>query len=80
VPHPTSAIPGSSKDGSVLGVVAQTPEIVHYPVDHFEPAVNLAAEEEMVLIYEPGFSCVVVSQFTKFPSEFVDPKFVLLTD
>lgn len=80
VPHPTSVVPGSSKDGSIMGFVKQSPEVVHYPTDHLEPPVNLAAEEEMVLIYEPGFTCVVIGQFDKFPSEFVDPMFVLLSD
>lgn len=78
VPHPTSSIPGSSKDGAIVNAYKQTPQVVYYPSIHLDPPVNLAAEEEMELIREEGFTCVVIVQSTKFPSEFVDPMFAVL--
>lgn len=80
VPHPTSSVPGSSKDGAIVNLVARSPEVLYYPTVHLEPPVNLAAEEEMELTHAEGFSCVVIQQQTKFPSEFIDPMFILLTD
>lgn len=80
IPHPTSAIPGSSKDGSIIGVIQRSPELVYFPTQHLEPPVNLAAEEVMEVSHPAGFTCVVITQFTKFPSEFIDPFFVLLAD
>jgi hypothetical protein len=78
VPHPTSSVPGSSKDGAIVNAYKQTPQAVYYPAFHYEPAVDLGAEEEMELIREEGFTCVVIQQSTKFPSEFVDPMFAVL--
>lgn len=78
VPHPTSAVPGSSKDGSIVNQMKVFPTLVYYPAVHYEPAQNLAAEEEMEIIHNDGFTCLVIVQPTKFPSEFIDPMFALL--
>ncbi len=78
VPHPTSAVPGSSKDGSIVNQMKVSPTLVYYPAPHYEPAQNLAAEEEMEIIHNDGFTCLVIIQPTKFPSEFIDPMFALL--
>lgn len=78
VPHPTSAISGSSKDGSIVGVVKQYPQAIYYPAFAYDPPQNLAAEEVMEITHDAGFSCVVIVQSTKFPSEFKDPYFSVL--
>lgn len=75
VPHPTSSVPGSSKDGSIVNAYKTSPQLVYYPAPHYEPAQNLAAEEVQEIIREEGFTCVVIQQQTKFPSEFIDPMF-----
>lgn len=78
VPHPTSVVPGSSKDGSIVSNHKQSPAIIYYPGITLDPPQNLAAEETQEIIYEPGFTCVVIVQQTKFPSEFVNPMFSIL--
>lgn len=77
--------PGSSRDGSIVGWKTISPAIVYYPPPaHFDPPVNLAAEEEMSVEWAAGFSCVVImqgpEQDPKSTSEFIDPYFLLLTD
>lgn len=77
VPHPTSVIPGSSKDGSIINIKKQFPEYVYYPAFGYSPPQNMAAEEVMEITYAPGFSCIVILQ-GNFPSEFIDPYFSVL--
>lgn len=78
VPHPGSSIPGSSKDGAIVNNYKQSPAFVYYPTPGYTPAQNLAAEEVQEIIYPAGFTCLVILQATKFPSEFVDPMFSIL--